>query len=79
MITILRIPVYLEVETGNIDRSKVTKVMQSDIIPQIVKGLVTIGNKFSFDPEEARRIQLAVGPFSCKMLTDVEALVTRKP
>lgn len=79
MVTILRIPVYLEIETGNIERAKVTKAMQELIIPQVVKGLVSVGNKFSFSREEVIYLQNAIGPFSCKMLTDVDVLGRQKP
>lgn len=79
MVTILRVPVYLEVETGNIERAKVTKAMQELIIPQIVRGLVSVGNKFTFSTEEHRQLHSIFGPFSCKLLTDVDALAKSKP
>lgn len=78
MNTVLRIPVYLEIETGNVDRAKVTKAMQTIIIPEIVRNLVSFGNKMTFTQREKETLQDLVGPFQCKLLSEVQALVKPK-
>jgi len=75
MNTVLRVPVYLEIETGNVDRAKVTKAMQQIIIPEIVRNLVSFGNKMTFTQKEKEELQNLVGPFQCKLLSEVQALV----
>lgn len=77
MITILKVPIYLSVETDNIDRFKVTSSMQKIIIPQLVRILASYGNKLTFNAEEKAILQKEIGSFHCKMLTDVEAMTKR--
>lgn len=72
MITILKIPIYLAVETGNVDRLKVTRAMQKEIIPQFVKQIAE--RQPTFTSEEVRSLQNQMGPFSCRFMTDVEAM-----
>lgn len=78
MQTVLKIPVYLEIETGNVDRAKVTAAMQKIIIPELVRHLITFGNKITFSSEEKIFLQNSIGPFQCKLLSDVQALVKPK-
>lgn len=78
MITILKIPIYLSVETENIDRLKVTSSMQKVIIPQLIKLLASYGNKLAFTEEEVIRLRKEIGTFRCKMLTDVEAMARKE-
>lgn len=77
MRTVLKIPLYLSVETENIDRLRVTSAMQKEIIPQIVRLLASVGNKISFSQEESQSLQKQIGPFDCQILTDIEAMAKK--
>lgn len=74
MITILKIPIYLAVETDNVDRLKVTRAMQGRIIPQFVKQFADLGQNLQFTSEEHQYLQSQMGPFHCRIMTDIEAM-----
>jgi len=77
MKTILKIPIYLEIETGNIDRMKVTRAMQGIIIPEYVKAFAHFGEQCKYTVQEQETLQKLIGPFSTRVLTDIEIL--KKP
>lgn len=77
MKTVMRVPLYLEIETDNIERAKVTRAFQEMILPEIIRHLASFGNQMKFDQREMTFLQTTIGPFSCKILTEVEALVKK--
>jgi hypothetical protein len=79
MKTVMRIPIYLEIETDNIERSKVTKAFNDMILPEILKHFTTFGNRMNFDQREILYLQTTIGPFSCKILSEIDALVKKNP
>jgi hypothetical protein len=75
METILKIPLYLSVESGGVDRNKVTKLMQEMILPQMANGFAAFGNEhFTLSLEEKMTIQRTIGPCNFKILTVLEAM-----
>lgn len=77
MITILKIPVYLSVETDDQDRAKVTKTVQQMVIPRIIKTWQTRGFAGFFDSVDNQRVEAVIGDIDIKLLTDVEAMAGR--
>lgn len=77
MITILKIPVYLSIETDVQDRSKVTKLAQTRVIPRIIANWQTRGFSGMFDSATARAIDKELGNNDWKLLTDVQAMADR--
>ena len=77
MVTIMRIPIYLEIETGGTDRARVTKVLQEFVFPLMLKEIVSFGNDLHFTRENQRKMEELVGPFSMKVLSDVQAMAKK--
>lgn len=75
MITVLKIPIYLSVETDSMDRAKVTKVAQSLVIPRIIQYWQNRGFVGMFDKGASLRLDAELGNNDWKLLTDVEAMV----
>lgn len=74
MITILKIPLYLEVESEPQDRAKVTKCIQTMLIPLIIKHIKAKGLVGSFDRVDVSRIKNEIGDIDIKLLSDTEAM-----
>jgi len=77
MVTIMRIPIYLEIETGGNDRAKVTKVLQEFVFPLMLKELISFGNDLHFTEPNLRKMHELVGPFNMKVLSDVQAMAKK--
>lgn len=74
MITVLKVPIYLKIETDNIDRSKVTKWSQQVVIPILIKHWQTKGLSGIFSGKVARQLDSELGNNDWSLLTDVQAL-----
>ena len=77
MVTILKIPLYLEVESEPQDRAKVTKTIQTLVIPLIIKHIKAKGLLGSFDRSDISRIKGEIGDIDIKLLSDTEAMAGR--
>jgi len=75
MKTVLKLPLYVEVETDNIDRKKVTDNVRSILYPQILSYLA----KASFRKNilEKLRTTLSVDNLDVKLLTELELFTER--
>lgn len=79
MITVLKVPLYVSIETDNIERAKVTKLLQQAIIPEIIRNLVSVGNKYlKLSPQEYQLLTEEIGSFSLKLMTDLEAMARKE-
>jgi len=56
MITTMRLPLYIMLESDNVDRSKVVKVLDQVVIPQLTKLLISYANKAQLSVEDYRLI-----------------------
>jgi len=74
MITVLKVPIYLKVETDNIDRSKVTRLTQQVVIPILIRHWQTKGLHNIFSKEVAQRVSAELGNNDWSLLTDVQAM-----
>jgi len=74
MITVLRIPIYLKVETDDIDRSKVTKLAQQVVIPTLIRHWQTKGLSNIYSSELAKQVNAELGHNDWSLLTDVQAM-----
>lgn len=74
MITVLKVPIYLKVETDNIDRSKVTRLTQQIVIPILIRHWQSKGLFNIFSGEVARKIDAELGNNDWSLLTDVQAM-----
>jgi len=74
MITVLKVPIYLKIETDNIDRSKVTSLTQQVVIPKLIRHWQSKGLTGIFSAAEARQIDVSLGNNDWSLLTDVQAL-----
>jgi len=75
MITVLKIPIYLKVETDDMDRSKVTRLAQQSVIPLLVKHWQSKGLAGIFPKELSRNVDAQLGDFNeWNLLTDVQAM-----
>jgi len=74
MITVLRIPIYLKVETDDIDRSKVTKLAQQVVIPILIRHWQTKGLSNIYSNELAKQVNAELGHNDWSLLTDVQAM-----
>jgi len=75
MITVLKIPIYLKVETDDMDRSKVTKLAQQSVIPQLIKHWQSKGLHGIFSKELSQNIDAQLGNLNeWNLLTDVQAM-----
>lgn len=74
MITVLKVPIYLKVETDNIDRSKVTRLTQQIVIPLLIKHWQTKGLYGIFSAEVGRQVDAELGNNDWSLLTDVQAM-----
>lgn len=78
MITTVRVPIYLMLESQNMDRAKVTKLLDQLIIPEITKHLISFGNKMNLDPHEITHLKLHLGDsFELKLVSDVQAMAKK--
>lgn len=77
MVTIMRIPIYLEIETGGTDRAKVTKALQDFVFPLMLKEIIAFSNDLYFTKENQRKMNELVGPFNMKVLSDVQAMAKK--
>lgn len=79
MITTLRIPIYIALETeNNVDRAQVVKMMESVLIPDVVKHFISIGSRMKLTTEELAKIRQVCNPVSINILSATEALQERK-
>lgn len=74
MITVLKVPIYLKVETDNIDRSKVTKLTQQVVIPTLIKHWQSKGLRGIFSNEVIKHVDDQLGHNEWSLLTDVQAM-----
>lgn len=80
MITTMRVPIYLMLESDNLDRAKITKLLDQMILPEIVRILITIGNKSSFNQMEDVILKQTLGEsWTMKLVTDVQAMAKKTP
>jgi len=78
MITVIKIPIYLSIETDNMDRSIVTKTAQNVVVPRLIKTWQSKGLTGLFNYTEARQIDAVLGKLNeWKLLTDVQAMEGR--
>lgn len=77
MMTVVKIPVYLKIETGIQDRAKVTKYAQRFLIPRIIAHWKSKGFAGYFNREEARDAEALMEGIDIELLTDVQAMVKR--
>jgi len=74
MVTILKFPVYVEIETGNVDRSLVTRSAQEILLPQLLTYLSSGKYKQSVLASFSRAIG---SPANVTLLTELELLRDR--
>lgn len=78
MITVIKIPIYLSIETDNMDRSVVTKTAQQVVIPRLIKVWQSKGLSGLFSSVEAQQVDAVLGKLNeWKLLTDVQAMEGR--
>jgi len=77
MITTLRIPIYLMLESDNVDRSKVVAVLEKQIIPSLVNILTNVSKSITLDPHEIASLRAVSGPFSIQVVSGKKALTER--
>jgi len=74
MVTILKFPVYVEIETGNVDRSLVTRSAQEILLPQ----LLTYLSSGKYKSSVLASFSKAIGsPANVTLLTELELLRDR--
>lgn len=65
-------------ESDNLDRAKVTKALESIVMPELVKHLISYGNEMSFEPQEVNMLKLTLGnSWDMKLISDVQAMAKR--
>lgn len=74
MVTILKFPVYVEIETGNVDRGLVTRSAQKILLPQLLTYLSSGKYKSSILANFSREIG---SPANVTLLTELELLRDR--
>jgi len=74
MITILKIPLYLEVESEPQDRAKVTRAVQSILLPLVIKHFKAKGLMGFLDRGAAEKVKAELGDIDLRLLSDVEAM-----
>lgn len=74
MVTILKFPVYVEIETGNVDRGVVTRSAQEILLPQLLSYLSSGKYKTSVLAQFSKAIG---SPANVTLLTELELLRDR--
>lgn len=65
-------------ESDNLDRARITKLLESLILPEMTRHLISIGNKFSLDQSEVNQLKLALGnTWNMKLVSDIQAMVKK--
>lgn len=78
MITVIKIPIYLSIETDNMDRSVVTKTAQQIVVPRLIKSWQSKGLTGLFTSADIQRVDAILGKLNeWKLLTDVQAMEGR--
>jgi len=78
MITTMRIPLYIALETGgSADRAQIVKMMENVLIPDLVKHFTSIGSNLKLTREELVEIQKVCKPLSINILSGRDALQER--
>lgn len=74
MITILKFPVYVEIDSGNIDRSLVSKKANEILLPNLLKYL----SSGKYRSAVVREFSEAIGsPANVTLLTEIDLLRDR--
>lgn len=77
METIVKLPIYLKVETaGNVDRAKVTKLIREAIAPRVINQMkkgFTLNRLFSIQELQMLKDTLGSGA-EVDLLTEVQAM-----
>jgi hypothetical protein len=71
MITILKFPVYVQIETGNMDRSRVSSFSKEKLHPLLLQYLASAGIKKTVLDEFSREFG---SPVSVTLLTELDLI-----
>lgn len=75
MITILKYPIYVEIESDNIDRRIITEASNTILHPALIEYLSNA--KFRKEVLERFRIEAKVGNLDVKLLTEIDLFKRR--
>jgi hypothetical protein len=79
MITTMRLPLYIALETENgLDRAKLVKMMEEHLIPDLLQTLISNGAKITVSMRKAKYIDQICQDCTIRILTGPEALQLRK-
>lgn len=77
MITTMRLPLYIMLESDNVDRSKVVKILDQVVIPQLTKMIISYANKAQLSAEDFRLISEVCHLESIRVIDASQALDNR--
>lgn len=78
MKTILKIPLYLEVEHENTDRVVTVGTIEKIIVPQLTHHVISFGNKLKVEPKEHAQLKSFLGNYSLKLVDKFTAMDGKK-
>jgi hypothetical protein len=77
MITVMKIPIYLRIETEDVDRAVLSREISERLMPRLVKVLCSLGNRSSLTEMEAKALQEISSKFHIDLIDEVSAMIKR--